>query len=108
MNFPELQELVEYFTRQAGPSAVGVVATRGISDSVAQQADVNNWLVGAVGFGLGVAAVKSNLGEMGKNFGAGIAIGSAWELLDIIVGQFTQYGSLAELLYSPVAQNGGS
>lgn len=110
MDYPEMSELVEYFTKQAAPATVGVVTARGVEDSIASESDVNNWLVGAVGFSIGVAAVKSNIGEMGKSFGSGIAIGSAWELLDVVIQQFTKYNSLAELLYSPVANggNGGS
>lgn len=107
-SFPSLEELSSYFTSQAGPSAVGVVTARGVEGSIVEQNQVNNWLIGAVGFSLGVMLVKSNMGDMGKNFGAGVAIGSAWEIFDTVIAQFTQYDNLAQLLYSPVSGNGGS
>ena len=108
MDIPEVEEAMDYLINKATPGAVGVVATKGVTGSVANQTETNNWIIGGVGFFLGVSLVNSSMGNMGKSFGTGIAIGSAWELLNAIISAFTKYASLEELLYSPVSNGNGN
>jgi len=110
MDIPKVEEAFDYLVEKATPGAVGVVTTKGVTNSVSNQTETNNWIIGGVGFFLGVSMVNSNMGDMGKSFGTGIAIGSAWELLNAIISAFTQYNSLEELVYSPVSDgsNGGN
>lgn len=107
MDIPKIEEAFDYLVSKATPGAVGVVATKGVSSSISEETETNNWIVGAVGFFLGVSMVSSNLGDVGKSFGTGIAIGSAWELINAIIAAFTKYESLEELVYSPVNNNNG-
>lgn len=109
MDIPELDEATDYFVSKAVPAATGVVGAKGVAGSISDQTETNNWIIGGVGFFIGVAMVNSGLGDIGKSLGTGVAIGSTWELLNAIVAAFTQYNSFEELIYSPATgSNGGS
>lgn len=92
---------------QALPVYVGLVGERNASAAFGKKTELGQAITGLIGFGVGYSMIGSNLGTMGKNFGAGVAVGGVVDITNSALQRYadTSVEEILTGLFSP-PQNG--